>query len=83
MVPNTKAVIGIQNPVRLVNLNTKYWIEMNNIAKHPNWYRKARTCNFVIVLWLCVIGYRLWVIGYGLSVMGYRLWVMRMLQPAT
>jgi len=50
IVPNTKAVIGIQNPVKLVNLATKYWIEINKIAKQPNWYRKARTCNFVIFL---------------------------------
>jgi hypothetical protein len=54
MVPTTKAVNGIQNPVKLVNLANKYWIEINNIAKQPSWYRNARTCNFVIIFSLKV-----------------------------
>jgi hypothetical protein len=64
MVPNTKAVIGIHKPVRFVNLAVKYWIEINNIAKHPNWYRKARTCSLVIVLGLSVVGYQLSVVSF-------------------
>lgn len=54
-VPMTNAVNGIQNPVKLVKCATTYRAEINNIAKHPNWYRNARICNLVIFLSLKVL----------------------------
>jgi hypothetical protein len=36
MVPTTKAVNGIYNPVKLVYLKIKYRKEINKIAKLPN-----------------------------------------------
>ncbi len=48
-VPTTNAVNGIHKPIKWVYFSTKYLTDINNIAKHPSWYKKALSCNFVML----------------------------------
>ena len=48
-VPIAKATNGTQRPVKPEYLSNKKRNKINNIAKQPSWYKKARNCNLVMI----------------------------------